>query len=269
MNRIDSLMLFASFDISNATSFKYRHDEWPDLYHKIICLLEQKLSKDNGWTFWKANGDELLFNRAVDKRVTVERQVKLVDHIMANEIANLHKKVKLQNIQQLSIKAAVWIAAIRQYETGSKDTGNGMDFRIDCGGKTDFFGKEMDIGFRISKHVPRSKTALSAALVYYLIKGRSRIVKKLRIIGHKSMKGVLHEKRYPIIWLFRARSPRRIEKSFHYDEKYENDLISEFVDKIKSDGNHGKIDSIEYENMLEYMGLKEDYEKHILDFKAS
>lgn len=250
-------MLFASFDYANASSFKYRHEDWPDLYYEILCVLSKRLCKRHIWCFWKANGDELLFYRKVDKAISVERQVELVDKVMAEEIRDIHGRgTHFRNIQHLSIKKTLWISGIRQYVRGATDIGNANDFLIAWDGKTDFFGKEMDIAFRISKYVPRSKTALSAALAYYLIKRKSPITKRIRIVGYQKLKGVLHEKRYPIIWLFRAKSAGRMKKSFHYDEEYENELVRNFLQRIRSDKGHGRIDPKEFGNALEYLDLK-------------
>jgi hypothetical protein len=231
------------------------------LYLEAFRFIQRRLSKKGGWYFWKSNGDELLFYNLIDRGVRIDRKVTQADKVMVDCIKDMHSRFDCYNdIEQLSIKTTMWIAHVKDFGPKVDDQTPCENYRINLSGATDFIGKEIDIGFRISKYTPRSKTALSAALVYYLLKQKSRIVRKVRIAGYSILKGVWDDKRYPILWLFRKISHQAMIESFHYDEKYDNEYVGEFIFNLDRNSKYGRIKRREFVNMLEYLGLRSQYD---------
>jgi hypothetical protein len=255
-----NLYLFASFDLANATEFKYSHPNWIKLYKSAFDDIKSNLQKNYPWQPWKSNGDELLFFIPLRNKNSIESIIKDADRVMCQSITNIHENSpEFDDIQRLSIKLTLWLANIMDGNLDDVTSTSWNDFQLEYAGHKEFLGKETDIGFRISKYTPRSKTCLSAALVYYLIKQKSSILKKVRIAGYQRLKGVWSNRRYPILWLFRAPTVRSIIRSFHYDEKWDNDFIEQFVTNLEHNPNYGKIEIAEFENMLKYLGLMSKY----------
>jgi len=255
------LYLFASLDLANASGFKYAHPDWMRLYSDSFDLIRRRL-KTHQWCFWKTNGDELLFYRKLEQSDAVGGIVTRTDRTMADSLDQIHQRwTCYSDIAQLSIKTTLWIANVTDYVSDSKAHSGWNDFRMPVCGGADFLGKEMDIGFRICKYVPRAKTGLSAALAYYMIKKSPSCLKYIRLIDHVPLKGVWNNKRYPILWLFRAYSTHSIIRSFHYDERYDNELINRFMNNLLANPDYGKIEPAEFVNMLDYLGCRRDYDE--------
>jgi hypothetical protein len=253
--------LFVSFDLCNASAFKYSHSGWIQLYQRAFQLLEEEMSRSPKWNFWKANGDELLYYLEVPGLHQVAGQIERIDNVHRHVLPVLYKEHDdaYADIRQLSIKATAWLAQV--YDPNVAREKASGDYLVTWSDKVDFTGVETDIGFRIAKYAPRSKTALSAYLTYLLAKQHSPVLQHVRIAGYMKLKGVWLEKSYPIIWYIRATDSESILRSFHYDEDEQNPLIRPFTSSLRSDVAFGKIELSEFGNVLSYLGLKTGYDR--------
>lgn len=254
------LTLFVSYDLTNSTEFKYLTREWPEIYQFAFRHISRGISRNKQWNFWKMNGDELLFYCNDIRMNNIDTIIIQVGQNIKRCIDQLYKKFNnCQQIRQLSLKATMWVAPTRECcSTCDTDT-DGYDLRMTFENRTEFIGKEIDVGFRISKYTPRSKVGLSAALLYYLINKKANILKNVRIAGYEQMKGVWGNKRYPIIWYFRK--PNAIVESFHYDERYDKEmLVDEFLSGLDRKMKYGAVRKKEFNNVLDYLGIRSTYD---------
>lgn len=258
-----NLTLFASFDLANSSSFKYFDREWPTIFMRAFTYLKECLVQHSQWHFWKTNGDEILFFHEDARCVLTGAAVLETDSVMKQCIQMLHTQFRdHENIKQLSLKTTLWIAGVCPLSTDEFDTSHARDFQIHGETSPEFFGMETDIGFRISKFTPRSKTGISASLLYWLLSSESDVLDCIRIVDFVRLKGILHGKRYPIIWYLRSlKKATEIERSFHYDERYENESIHIFLQNIKTDPHFGVVNQSDFNEMLDYLGLKSFYDR--------
>lgn len=142
------IYIFVSFDLVNSTKIKYRDENWLRIIKEFI-----KISKKDwlGLTFWKYNGDEVLYYAELNSLTQIV-------HILEG----LHKKTisfKNELLQVISndakasftkdligIKAAVWIAYVT-----NEDSPFNFNSRLEDIDSIDFAGINMDEGFRMSK----------------------------------------------------------------------------------------------------------------------
>jgi len=263
------LHLFVSFDLANATVFKYRHTQWIELFVEIMDYLSNNINRPKTWHFWKVNGDEIIFYCTDFEMKDLEDLVESLDNLMKECLVGFYNKyANIKDIMQLSLKATTWVANIAEHDHETNNKPQSTDYKIRRSNHFDFVGRETDIAFRIGKYSPRAKTSLSAALLYYLIKNKSKILRQIRIVDYVMLKGVWNDKHYPIIWFIRSRSPLGIVNSFHYNEKYLNPCIMTLLNEIKKDKNYGLVKSKEFETILDYIGVKKDYD-NMFGFEAS
>jgi len=264
-----SLYMFVSFDLCNSGTFKYLHRDWVKLYLRIFDLIRAEMISAPAWQFWKANGDELLFYLDTVHTTEIAAQIERVDCINKRSIKTIYSEFQAtyDDIHQLSIKATVWVAQVA--DPKCEKCVAAEDYIIDLNGVKDFTGKETDIGFRISKYAPRSKTTISAYLTYILLKQRSHLLRNVRVGGYVRLKGVWMDKKYPIVWYIRAQDKASIKKSFHYDESDENKLIKSFIENLEREGCYGVIENSEFENMLDYLGVKNRYDREMKESASS
>jgi len=142
----------------------------------------------------------------------------------------------------LSVKCAAWCALINN---SSQEANRCMILQtsvLDALGRRseqyipDFIGPDIDIGFRIAKYADRGRMILSSDLALLVLKcagtseNKSRqeeyclsTTQKMKIVSFKQLKGVWHDRHYPIIWY--EKSWLDIGDSFEYDEPHSSDVI--------------------------------------------
>ncbi len=252
--------LFLSYDIVNSTLYKYRHLKWASLYKKIFETLHNEI-KSSGFKKWKINGDELLYIKEYIE-CNLSDDIKKADCIMTTALRKIHEDNELRrdfnDIKQISLKSTMWIANIKDINNSDNDEKGTSDVSIEWNDKIDYFGKETDTGFRISTLVPRSKTGISAAIMYVLFHKDDEILKNIKLLGYSSLKGIWNNKKYPIFIYIRELKKNKIVRSFHYDEK-DNEFISQFIKKME-EGKYKDLDKEDFIEMLDYIGVKESYQ---------
>ena len=148
--------------------------------------------------FWKGIGDELVFQvelhtsqHAIDCVKAFQQAVKKYEPILRTDTRNA-----------LGIKASGWVADFPVFNC-----------EIPVEGKEDFIGQHIDTGFRISKHATRRKFIISVELTVVLIKNRALENEfKYYFEERKSLKGVLDQTPYPIIWIDMEPDDERFER---------------------------------------------------------
>lgn len=254
---IKNVMLFLSFDITNSTSLKLQYPlEWSKI---IKILISQKFGFMN---FWKFNGDEMLYKQKIG---SVDFICRIIEQAY-KYLFTLQSQMK-KYVSEISIKATIWIALT---ESEIKEYKHNFTFSYD--GITDFVGKNIDEGFRLTKRSSIQKIAIDPKIIYILLDTNNIInssvkedntqidkndlryqnlleimdikqnesvqrLKKLlyniHLIGYSKCKGVWGNKPYPIYWYF-DNSLHEIE----YDEYLDNHhLWGEKVNSIGEDKN--------------------------------
>lgn len=246
--------LFVSFDLFNSTAFKYKYKNWFKLYCDILQSIEKNVTK-NGFTLWKAIGDELVFNKTLSVK-NIKNDIEKINKLMAELLKDIYENGKSKelfpDIKQLSIKTAMWI--IHTENSCIEST----DYELKINDRDDYLGKEMDTGFRMSSYALRSKTVLSASIVFLLCKYNKEVLNRIRIIGYNKMKGIWDNYEYPICVYFRNRN---ILGSFHQSER-NIEMVRNFIEKLEKSINFGKINSRDFLEYLDFMGIKDKYESN-------
>lgn len=161
-------------------------------YKKTSQKMKCKLKK------WKLLGDEVvLVSKSSDKKDLKKRIDNIVSYL--NEINPLLNKC-FESIEPeiLGVKTTLWTAFaenIMTYNTVSSYDDDSNEF--------DYIGKEIDIGFRLSKHAPKGRIVVSIEAAYLLNKIIESKEKKLKIHFTKfeKLKGIWGGKQYPIFLL--------------------------------------------------------------------
>lgn len=144
--------------------------------------------------------------------------------------------------KELSLKAAAWIGIVsdeEHYETDTKipkkyknlfykytvdETRNRKIF--------EFMGNDIDAGFRIKQFTYSRQLVLSFELAYLI----NRFIgheesKNIELIhmGYKPLKGIWHDRPYPIIWYY-DKSYKKVDflQSLPYDAANENSIIKNY-----------------------------------------
>ncbi|MBF0133648.1 MAG: hypothetical protein HQL75_13805 [Magnetococcales bacterium] len=194
--------LFLSVDVVGSTAYKQRwisaevNESWIvffrsffDEFHVSFCseIAEvskiRVLSKTGCPVPWKLLGDEILYAIKIDKG----HEVFLYTEAFRKAVMNHRDKIE-QSGKPVSLKATAWLAG---FPVGNSVMSTPMG--------EDFIGPLVDIGFRLSKFSSRERMVLSVDLAWYLTKGDSG-PRSLFLDGLQSLKGVLGDKPYPIIW---------------------------------------------------------------------
>lgn len=215
------LLLFLSFDITDSTRLKV---QYPKKWVKVInCLLSEKFQYMETWKF---NGDEMLY----------KRKIRSLDFIckMIKEAYDYLERIQRQMatyINEISVKATIWIAVADQDLDKYKN-----NYIIKFNEMSDFVGKSIDEGFRLTKCSSMQKVAIDPKIVYILLdaynfmiknenaqkrvktnnfyksiinyntdnitKQVSEILSNIHLIGYSKCKGVWHDNPYPIYWYY-------------------------------------------------------------------
>jgi hypothetical protein len=262
------LCLFASFDLSNFTMFKNNHPNWAKVFH---CFYKNITDQFKDMEYWKVNGDEVLFYKTISDKKEIKLILDAIEHKLVDFInfiySSFNKKCKedyIEDIKQLSIKSTLWLATIvdeanAKDKCGCKSNILNIKFHTKDGG-TDFVGKDIDIGFRISKHVPRAKIGISANLAYVLLEIDEEYYRNvLFLASYELLKGVWNNKRYPIFIYLRKENRCNFISSFHYDEKFDNPIVKKMIEQYEKNNNQFKpINTRDFREIFEYLGIHND-----------
>ena len=214
------------------------HNKWLETKGLVI---EKKSTLDLGEepSFWKANGDELLYV----KELKTPQDLYLAIAVWRDSLKEYRTDLKERGINDLDIKAAAWTAGFPIINSEIILLSNTpLDFNVkfdehefkyndilkyindpvaghfilqDIWANNedkrhkfvkDFIGSQIDTGFRVSTLATPRKFTLSLEATYILLHalnhhldGVSNII--LKYDGRHPLKGVLKNKEYPIFWV--------------------------------------------------------------------
>lgn len=178
-----------------AATFKGFFNEYPaavsDGYAAVperCPRCEQKLAP------WKFSGDEILFHVEVNDHTELVTHLAAFKHAVKNFPARwTEKQIPLQ------LKATAWLAGFPVNNTE-------LEIPSSTGNTLDFIGPAIDLGFRITKFANPRRFVLSADLALVVLDAIHRTECESRqfqihLHGRESLKGVIGNEPYPIIWL--------------------------------------------------------------------
>lgn len=202
------LILFFSFDLVNSTTFKSSEPKlWPLVFNKFYELANRELkSKLPDSRLWKYNGDEVLYYSKPARVVDIYKSVEVAFDCIASikrSLNNLYSQTK----DQLSIKAILWSAVVQQLAPQSLDSDVVVEhegapnisfaFTNDEGQSAiDFLGPDIDLGFRLAKHISREKLLVSSELTYFLSRAgtpsdySSKFLERFKIVSYERLQGI-------------------------------------------------------------------------------
>lgn len=240
------VVLFFSYDIVGSTKYKELHpDDWAGKIKKIFEAIKQRVNTEIKIAhIWRILGDEIIFVMKVSgKQMKFSEQA-----ILSDSVAVIYKILQeaIDEIEgetkELSLKAAAWIGIVsdeEHYETDTKipkkyknlfykytvdETRNRKIF--------EFMGNDIDAGFRIKQFTYSRQLVLSFELAYLINRFiRHEESKNVELIhmGYKPLKGIWHDRPYPIIWYY-DKSYKKVDflQSLPYDAANENSIIKNY-----------------------------------------
>lgn len=233
-------MLF-SFDLVNSTAFKTRHSEWPDVtenfYSTVVQSMDEQAKNEDlrhSPRVWKFVGDEVLFHLQVDD---IDQVVSAIKCAEATQVAATDCLKHEKNASSLlAVKSTVWIAMAGKRSSNAQEqlgqnasTPVNVFFESEVRGKAraiDFLGPEIDAGFRISRFANSGAITLSADLAYVLREfASSEFCEQIKIVSLQSLKGVWHERYYPVIWYCTHWDRFLKGEGISYDAHLDNDVL--------------------------------------------
>lgn len=200
--------LFLSVDMVGSTAFKASAplrgpNGWLAIFKTFFVNFPLMLAGQIGFEFldeqetpavdvWKAMGDEVIFTAqpAGAEELTVFLRVLL-------RTMRLYERTHFSD-RPLRLKGTAWLADFADYnialeipELSSSDVAPHLDF----------IGPDLDLGFRLSKYARPDSLVVSLDLIDLLLEATNVADVALFLGGHETLKGVMFERAYPIIWL--------------------------------------------------------------------
>ncbi len=203
------LKLFLSVDVVGSTEFKQRGksastQSWLSFflgfYLTFSNLLSEHLAEQSpagrnlDVRLWKSLGDELIFTAELARRTDAAAYLKAFRLALLAALRNWELE---ETDHGLLLKATAWIAGFPvgnaeiPLEAGNAEKADGCDY----------IGPQLDTGFRLKAHSTPRKMVLSADLAYLLVSVSEENGLRLFFEDDIPLKGVLHGKPYPIIWV--------------------------------------------------------------------
>ena len=144
---------------------------------------------------WKYLGDEILFH------VELEDHTEVPSHlwVFQKALASFPREWERKNIP-LRLKGSAWLA-------GFPVTNREIEIETASGTTLDFIGPSLDLGFRLGKFADERRFILSADLGVMLLDALLHLEiddeDDFRTVlhGNESLKGVIDNKPYPVVWL--------------------------------------------------------------------
>lgn len=287
-SKSSNVILFFSYDIVNSSLYKtVNYSSWTIVINNIFKYVDSLVTERMpNCELWRILGDEAVYIVQIRDIEQIYKNIdsifeilcKTKEYLSSGEIFKNCKSeidieiMKMQNI--LSIKGSSWLAIVANdiNAKGSNVENAYLHYNnfesIKNPGFFEFLGKDIDAGFRISKETRDRRLVLSFELAY-ILKMRTDYLSKLNLITFRRLKGIWHEKLYPIIWFHDREKFKNIsfEESFKFDELEEDELSREYFNNRKK-GNSSNINQYIYEDIngaldkiLEDRNLKNKIEK--------
>lgn len=249
------LFLFVSFDIFNSTKLKYSNHEWFEI---IKVLLNETF---NGTRFWKFNGDEIIFYYPINNLLYM---IQIIESCY-EKLFQLRTDFEKIN-KNILIKGTIWLA---RANNALEDDYNK---KIKLDDYYEFVGRNIDEGFRLTKHSSVQRIVVDPKIVYLLlealdvlnhrnitytdnfsksilndssegeIRQLKRTVDSIHFIGCTRCKGVWGDNPYPIFWFYKDSDNSQND---HYNEYFDGVHIwDKRFDKITENDYRSKIGQI-------------------------
>jgi hypothetical protein len=204
------LRLFASADLVGSTAYKQSKADTPqhwaptfkEFFRSFPAAVETAYGQlpikcpacQDKLVPWKFSGDEILFH------TTLEDSTHSVSHIAAfkHAVAKFPEEWAQKQLP-LKLKATAWVAGFPI---------NNTELEMQASGVTtlDFIGPGIDLGFRIARFSDTRRFILSADLALLILDSIDRTECsgnhfQIHFQGKESLKGVIGNAPYPILWL--------------------------------------------------------------------
>ncbi len=236
----DGVYLFIAYDLVNSTAFKTESKEkWLTINKRFYNLVHSELANNIKISTWRYLGDEVIFYKKVFATSELFEYTYKAFDVMKTSIKNLEREYEdVKNC--LSIKSCLWIADV-QYCTKDENNNSAENIISYFENNTivDFLGIDIDTGFRIKNYSHKNIMVISADLAYILNEYHENSLDELlknnmRIVSYEKLNGVWNDRYYPIIWYYN--DWENIDKCFYYDDKFDNNLVKNAINKPEGTG---------------------------------
>lgn len=224
------IITFISFDIVDSTPLKYLPElnasvYAKDLYDLYALIEEAALELEIFWDFWKFNGDEFIYKIELKYQDVLYNTISAVDKAL---------EIILKSSVRFPVKAAVWTALIDDKSARNKTVFfKGKDKTEII--QEDFVGRDIDIGFRISKYSEFNKSVLCLNTVRLLYESFSKEVSKnIKLMSFQNIKGLFNLEKYPI-FCFINNEGSDVDWHQSYFNKYHSKYKEHMKDYIDMD----------------------------------
>lgn len=232
LEREDDVVLFFSYDIVNSTRYKtVNRNRWSVVIAGIIETIQIKVKAAfyHDVKVWRVQGDEVLFVLRIKDITSIYSYVDKIYALLLEICRELED-------EDLSLKAAAWLAIVTKKDTLGKDSSSerieNLYESIQEEGNYklfEFIGIDIDTGFRVAGYTRSKQLAISFELAYILCQNE-KMCDNIILLALRKLKGVWEEKDYPILWYYNAErnNKLRFEESLPYDAISQDDLFKDF-----------------------------------------
>lgn len=210
------LRLFLSVDVVGSTAFKHRKSQqgeskpwlkfihgfytgFPDICRKKVVEVETGAGTKAALTrpyLWKALGDELIFSVLLRHPSHVRLYLKAFQLSLQEAI---RQWAGGEQPLPISFKGTAWLAGFPVFNSAVPlETDEPLSPESE---HFDFVGPLIDIGFRLSKFASPRKFVISADIAWLITTLGDTAGMQFHYDGREPLKGVLHDKPYPIFWI--------------------------------------------------------------------
>ena len=248
----EGIYLFISYDLVNSTKLKTlcSSHEWQVLIEEYYKITGNLASNPLNSMIWKYIGDEVLMYKHIPDPETL---CDTIDNTYTT-LGKLNSFIRNWELQStihrnlLAVKCTTWCTLVGNDSQEANKCVALQVSTINSRGRyyeqyvPDFIGPDIDIGFRIAEHADRARMLLSSDLALLVFKCSkisdkpqqkaycSKIAGKMKIVSFKQLKGVWHDRPYPIIWYEEEDPWGNVYNSFEYDEHLSSDIVKELLD---------------------------------------
>lgn len=257
------VVLFFSYDIVGSTKYKALHPgSWAGEIKKAFESIKRRVNSELSEAYiWRVLGDEIIFVlKAPGKRMKVSEET-----VLSDSVAAIYKVLQSAtdeiegSTREMSLKAAAWIGIVSDEDHYEKDNKIPKEYKnlfykytVDEERRRkifEFMGNDIDAGFRIKQFTYSRQLVLNFELAYLINKIISHEESKnveLIHMGYKALKGIWHDRPYPIIWYY-DKSYKKVDflQSLPYDAETDNSLIKDYGLKHSCRYNFKKKESFE------------------------
>jgi hypothetical protein len=202
---------------------------------------------------WKTVGDEIIF---CVRLKNYHHLARCIDAFLKT-LVNYSKYLETKSIP-LDVKGVGWTAAFpapnitvavadkhsaRREQESDLLTNEDIEWDSDCNpANFEYLGKEIDAGFRVSKHAGADRFALSIELAYLLAHGCAEAICTFPLMyhGREAMKGVINGRPYPVITIDTERKTyrrkvRTYEQALTGEKEVPAEILRSFLQAFMED----------------------------------